>query len=405
MLHRMTKAGSVVALCASVPALGGVTIESRYDVEAPGPMGVFASSGTTITRVSGPLSRTASVTKSKSQLVKTLSSGSSETTSITRIDLEVVQDLQPKKSQYTETTFEQMRQMMAQGLAELGAMQTEGMGQPAQGQSLPVSDQTCIWDEGETDFEKTGDKENIADLKTERFTIRHARSCTDKETGAVCTLTWSMDQWMAKKAPGGKEVQRFWNDFADAMELEDFGQQRNTPGLQAIIGMFQEGWDETLAEASAMRGYPMKSITEVRIGGENCTMADGQQIASSELFADAATAAQNAAVDQAAAETGNVIAESTATMAGGGVGGRIAGSAVGAFGKQMAGGLFGGMKKDKKKQSAADTPAAVQGEVLLFRITNETTSIVEGDIDETVFEIPAGWTRIEQPAWPGAVSR
>ena len=402
MLQGITRAGVVTAMCIATQAMADVTIESRYDVDAAGAMGMFASSGTSITRVSGQMARTDSVTRTKSKFIQTLSSGSNETINITRIDLEVIQDLQPEKSQYTETTFEQMRQMLTQGLQ---SMQTSGMDGEAGGQPLPVSDETCVWDEGETDFDKTGDKEKIADLDAERFTIRHTRSCTDKNTGAVCTMTWSMDQWMAKKAPGGKEIQRFWSDYADAMGLEEFGQQRNTPGLQAIIGMFQEGWDETLAEASAMRGYPVKSVMEMKIGGENCTMADGQQIASSDVFADAATAAQNAAVDQAAAETGNVIAESTATMAGGGVGGRIAGSAVGAFGKQMAGGLFGGMKKKKNQQPVADAPASVQGEVLLFKITNETTSISQNDLDPTMFEIPAGWTRVERPAWPGVVAQ
>ncbi len=44
----------------------------------------------------------------KSKLMKTLSRGSGETVSITRVDLELIQDLQTKKSEYTETSFEEI---------------------------------------------------------------------------------------------------------------------------------------------------------------------------------------------------------------------------------------------------------------------------------------------------------
>ncbi len=338
---------------AMLPAAADVTIESRYDMDAAGAMGAIASSGTTISRISGQMSRSDSSMQMKSKLMKTLNVGSGETASITRLDLGLIQELQPEKSQYTETSFEEMRQLLTQGMP----------GQQSGQDGLPVAEERCVWDEGETDFDKTGEKQKIAGLKAERFVIRHTRSCTDQETGSVCTMQWSMDQWMAKKAPGGKEVQRFWTDYAEAMGLEDFGAQRGNAGLQAVMGMFREGWEETLAEASSMRGYPVKSVIEMSIGGENCKMADGQQIAASELFEDAASSAQDAAIDQAAAETGSAISSGVSQATSNTVGGRIAGSAAGAFGQKLAGGLFGGMKKKKPAPEAASAEESGQVQV------------------------------------------
>ena len=394
MSHAIRNPWLVLLAFVMLPAAADVTIESRYDMEAAGAMGSMASSGTSISRISGQKSRSDSSMQMKSKLMKTLGVGSGENVSITRLDLGVVQELETEKSRYTETSFEEMRQMLAQGMP----------GQQDAQQELPVAEERCVWDEGKTDFDKTGDKQTIAGLKAEHFVIRHTRSCTDQETGSVCTMKWSMDQWMAKKAPGSKEVQRFWADYAEAMGLEDFGAQRGSPGLQAVMSMFREGWEETLAEASSMRGYPVKSVIEMSIGGENCKMADGQQIAASEVFADAASSAQDAAIDQAAAETGSAIGTGVSQAASNTVGGRIAGSAAGAFGQKLAGGLFGGMKKKKKPapETAGDAESGqVQGEVMLFRITNETLKISQESIDPALFNIPEGWQKVARPAWPG----
>jgi hypothetical protein len=384
---------ALTSALATFAACADVTIESRFDVEAAGGLGMFASSGTSTTRISGNKSRSDTQSQSKSKLVKTFTGGNNESVDITRIDLGLLWNLEPEKSRYTETSFEQMRQMLEQGMQQMQASN-------AGGNPLPVSEESCTWDEGKTEVSKPGDKEKIAGIKTERVIVQHTRTCTDAKSGATCSMTWTLDQQLAKKAPGSQEMEDFWRAYADNMGLEELVQQRNQPGMMAMASLFRGGMDETLSEAAEFRGYPMKTTMEMMIGGENCTMADGQQIAASDIFADATTDAQNAAVDQAAAEAGSAIGQGAAEVAGNGVGGRIAGSAVGAFGSKIAGGLFGGMKKKKEAPppEARDAGAAA-GEVRLFRVTSETTRLSEDSVDPGIFEVPAGWKKIVREDW------
>ena len=54
------------------------------------------------------------------------------------------------------------------------------------------------------------------------------------------------------------------------------GAQASSMGLMA---MFKGGWEEALDEMSELQGFPVKTVMQMEMGGENCTAASGQQIA------------------------------------------------------------------------------------------------------------------------------
>jgi hypothetical protein len=94
-----------------------VTIESRYEVEAPGALGAFATSGSVISRVAGDKARSDSTVQTKSKMLGM--SGGGRTADITRLDRELVWGLDIKQETYTETTFAEVRALMAEGLRQM----------------------------------------------------------------------------------------------------------------------------------------------------------------------------------------------------------------------------------------------------------------------------------------------
>lgn len=383
-----------------------VTVESSYDVEAAGPLGMLASSGTVVSRVSGDKARTDSNVQSKSKMVG-MFGGGGESADITRLDLGLTRQLNPNNRTYTEATFEEMRQMMAAGLQQAEAVQQQAATGPQD--LMPVTQQNCEWTNAKTEVFRTGETAVLAGLKAERATIRFSQTCSDIQTGKSCDMVWTMDQWLAANVPGSSEMRLFWERYAKALGMEQFVGEQTQGGIGIIVQQFKAGWDSALQEAAKLQGHPIKTVMEMQIGGDQCTMDNGSQIASAEIFADAAASAQNAAVDQAASETGAAVARETSGMFGNSAGGRVAGSAIGAFGKQVSSGVFGRFKK--KNQPPATEPAATTttqsnatGHVMLFRVTNETNAIYTNSIDQDLFELQPGWKKVERPAWPPAAS-
>lgn len=377
---------SVVALLVAMPVLADISFSQTITVEGSGGMSMFSSQGKVITHIAGDKSRSESQMEMKSRLAR-MAAGSGNTGSIIRLDKELAWNLLPDKKQYSELSFAEARAQMAKA--------TEAMEQSG-GSALPVSEEGCEWSESELEVEKDGDKEKIAGIKTRKHTIRLRQSCTDPKSGKSCDMTWVMESWLAKKVPAEKEVRRFQQQYAEAMGLGDAARQVQGPG-QAMLAMFGDNWGEVAEELEDIKGYPLRSVMQMGMGGEQCTTDSGEPIALDGVWADASTSAYNAALDQAGYEASSAAGRAVGESIGGSIAGNIGGAAVGAAAGELIGGFTGMFKKDKKADKPAEPvqpPSEGNRQVTVFRITSEVTDWSEVSIPADRFEIPAGWKKL-----------
>ena len=371
-------------LLAATTALADISYSQKITVEASGGMAMMASETDVLTQLSGDKSRSESDMRMRSRLMSMAGGGRSA--NIVRLDKELSWNLLPDQQQYSELSFAEARAQMQEA--------TRAMEQSRGGESaLPVSAEGCQWSQGDVEVEHPGDREKIAGIKTKKHVVRLRQSCSDPQSGKTCNITWMIETWLAKKVPAEKEVLRFGERYAEAMGLDDVARQVQGPG-QSLLAMFADNWDEVVDEFEKMKGYPLRTVMQMGMGGEQCTTASGQPIAMDDIWADASTSAYNAALDQAGYEAGSAIGRAAGESLGGSVAGNIGGAAVGAAAGELIGGLTGMFKKQKEPKQAAPPPTPGNQQVTVFRITTEVTDWSEITIPPERFEIPSGWEKI-----------
>jgi len=200
---------------------------------------------------------------------------------------------------------------------------------------------------------------------------------------------------MGKKIPAEKEINAFQKKALKKMGFDEYMPGGNMSA--ALTGMFANGWDDALEEAAQLKGYPLKTILQMEMGGQNCTTSSGQTMAMDDVWGNAANAGLNAGVNSAASEASYAAGREIAEAAGNSVGGRVAGSALGAASREMIGGMFNKFKKKKKNKPAEQAkpvnqnPAA--GSTALFRIVTEVIRVDNDAVAGSEFEVPAGYKK------------
>jgi hypothetical protein len=263
---------------------------------------------------------------------------------------------------------------MEQARKSMQDAQASGQG----GAGLPVSAEGCQWTDGKVTVEHPAVAEDVAGLATQKHIIRMQQSCTDPKTAKTCDITLQMDTWLAKNVPGEQEVTKFTRAYAEALGLGDVMRQVQGPG-QSLLAMFATNWSSIEGEFKKLQGYPMRSVMQMGIGGEQCTTASGQPIAQDGAWADA---------------SGATVGEAAGAALGGSVGGAV-GSAAG----QLIGGLSGMFGKGAAEPAAQPSAQQAQatapgGQVTVFRITNEVTQWSAAPIAQERFNIPVGWKKL-----------
>lgn len=370
------------------PVVADISYAQHVVVEGAGGMSMLASEGDILTQLSGDKSRSESTITMKSKLAS-MFAGSGTTANIVRLDKALTWNLLPDKKQYSEMTFAEMKAQMVK--AQDAMQQSQG----AQGGALPVSAEGCQWSGGDVEVEHPGGSEKIAGIKTKKHVIRMRQSCTDPQTKKTCDITWLMETWLAKKVPAEKEARAFRENYVKAMDMGDVMSHVEGPG-QSLLAMFASNWEDVVDEFEKLKGYPMRTVMQMGIGGEQCTTASGQPIAMDAVWDDASTAAYNAAIDQAGYEAGGAVGRAAGESLGGSIAGSIGGAAVGAAAGELIGGLSGMFKKKKDKPAPAPEPVAndPNRQITAFRISTEVTSWSEVTIPPERFEEPAGWKKL-----------
>ncbi len=375
--------------CWRTASYADISYDQHIKVEAAGAMSMLASEGDIVTLLSADKSRTENTITMKSKLAG-MFAGSGKSGSIVRLDKSLTWTLMPDEQQYSELTFAQVKAQMDKARKAMQDAQASGQG----GGALPVSAEGCQWTDGEVHVEHPAGAEEIAGLTTQKHIIRMQQSCTDPTTAKTCDITWLMETWLASNVPGEQEVRKFSQAYAEALGMGDVMRQAQGPG-QSLLAMFANNWEGVVDEFEKLQGYPLRTVMQMGIGGEQCTTAAGQPIALDAVWADASTAAYNAAIDQTGSEAGGAVGRAAGESLGGSLAGSIGGAAVGAAAGELIGGLSGMFKKSAPEAAAPEPQAKTAGsQVTAFRITSEVTNWTSAPISQERFDIPAGWKKL-----------
>ena len=368
--HRLvavaTAAASALTFIASV-ALADVTVESHIAVIGTGIMSAGNMSGTTKTIISGERSRSDSDLQLQSKVVRMFAHGAvGPTAEIVRLDQDKIDHLDLNKKQYTEQTFEEMRARLQKALDQ-SKDNSQGQAQDAQ---KPMDDSKCEWLDPKVDVRRTGEKATYAGYEAERLTITASQPCKDKDTGAICEVALSLDEWLAPGLTANTEVDKFHRAYAQKLGLGaghgGFGGGDITQRAQSMFGRYQGIWSEVVAKTKDVKGYPVKTSFAFAFGGTQCKGVQSQQ-QQTDSGADSAPTTP------------------------GGLAGAMAGKLGSMFHKKQADAPAAG----DPSTTAAPAAALPDGLVPLITMTSELVSVSTAGVSADVFEIPADFKKTE----------
>ncbi len=142
----------VVATVAATLAAGmaglvqaDITIQQQVNVDGFGPSKFGAMEGKSSTAISGDKARTEQQSQFKSRLLRALAKGGNvNTVRIIRLDAETIDEIDVTKQQYSEETFQQMRDQMTRAMQSAqNSQQTQEQKEAPSG--APVDDSKCQW--------------------------------------------------------------------------------------------------------------------------------------------------------------------------------------------------------------------------------------------------------------------
>jgi hypothetical protein len=264
--HRAVAAGAALTFVAGV-ALADVTLQQKISVEGSGVMSAGNMSGLTKTTISGDRSRTDSDIQLKSRVVRMLAYRAvGPTAEIIRLDQGRIERLDLTRKQYTETTFEEMKARLRK----------------ATGSQPPMDDSRCEWLDPKADVRRPGEKATYAGFEAERLTIVVTQPCKDRQTGTVCDVVLSLDEWLAPQFASGAEAEQFHRAYASKIGL-DLTSARGASGgditerAQSLFGRYTGLWGEIAAKANDAKGYPVKTSFAFTFSGAQCKRVGSAQ--------------------------------------------------------------------------------------------------------------------------------
>src|SRR6201994_1604575 len=260
---------ALAALCGILTLATGlaradITIERTTTVEGVGAMALGNMSGNSKTTISGNKSRTDSDMKMKSKLVGFLARNAvGPSAEIVLLDQDKLYHLNINKKEYTETTFEQMRERMQKASEQMNS--ADERKQPS-----AVDQSKCEWLPARADVKKTGEKAQYGGYDSERVVITAAQPCKDKETGSICEVALVLDNWMSTGFTESAEVQKFYKAYAAKMGLDASGSQDLSQRAQAMFSQYKGIWAEIATKMQSVKGYPVRTSFTLAMGGAEC---------------------------------------------------------------------------------------------------------------------------------------
>jgi hypothetical protein len=365
----------VVALAAA--GLAGIvqadiTIQQQINVDGFGPVKFGAMEGKSSTAISGDKARTEQQSQFKSRLLRALAkSSSTNSVRIIRLDAERIDEIDVSRQQYTEMTFQQMREETARALENAKNSQQSAQEQKEAPSGAPVDDSKCQWSPPRSELKQSGEHATIAGADASRATITVTTTCTDPTKGTSCDFVFLLDEWLASDVPGTAETRAFWQAYAQKLNLSGALADSLQTNSQAVFNRYQSGWGEAIKQAGSLKGYPVKTVFAMQFGGPQCKDDSSSSSGGS-------GGSDNSGSSSSSSSGGFPTSPSAA----------VSGAAMSLFNKLH--------KKDDSQQQAAPNPVA-PGMVQMFQMSTETVAITTGAIPSTAFEVPAGYKKVDKP--------
>jgi hypothetical protein len=368
----LSSLSAALLLLAASAVQADVTTETRMAVTGVGAMAFGNMTGTAKTAISGTRSRTDTDIQLQSKLVKFFARNAvGPSAEIVLLDADKQYRLNLNKKEYTETSFEELR-------ARAQNAQNDNAGEDADKRRQPsaIDDSKCEWLDPKADVKRTGEKTTVAGFQAEHVVITAEQPCKDKETGAICEIALTIDEWLAAGFSANEEVQRYHKAYAQKMGLDAATLQDASNRAQAMFARYKGVWTQVLSKLQGVKGYPVRSAFVLGIGGDQCKQA------------------QNAQQEQA-----NGGDSSTGPGSSGASSGDAASQAIAKLGS-----LFHRKKDDSADQGAdrsaqpASPPPPVagpSGTINIVTISSELVSVSNASIPAAAFAVPPDFKKVE----------
>lgn len=289
---------------------------------------------------------------------------SPESVEIIDLDKETITNIDVQRKNYTVMTFQQMRE-------QFEAARARAEKEPAKhGQaSAPRSDDVKM--SFDVKVRKTGLQKQVSGLPASEAILTMTMKATDQKAEQSGSMAVTNDMWMVPEIPGYGEVREFQKRLAAKMAWTLKGAGMDFTKVFAQNPGASQAMTDMDKEMQKLDGVPVKQV--MRMG----TTANGQPLpAASEapLPADSSPAMPNA---------GDVAKQSAVSA----ITGRFG---LGGFGKKKADGQPG-----VEKTSAGTTPGTP---AILMESETITSSFSSNAVDESHFEVPAGYKLVANPS-------
>jgi len=325
---------ALIAILAIQFAFGQVTYKEK--VTSDGFMGMGAFKSTTKTFLIDDAKRTETSLKFTGKFMKHFSPKGTEV-SVVRLDKKLVWNwmLDTKKKTYTEQTFDEIKEVMEEGLADAN-------------QQMPEQDtdyeSEYKWSKPKIKVENLKESKEINGFNCDHYLASVTTVGTHVETGVKDTMLFTADLWNSKKISKEMDfVYKFNKRYLEALGIDI----PENAGLAMITGMYKDQMESLEKEIQKLDGYPI--VNDMKL-----------------------TMTKNAVpeAEEAEAEEENISLSDIKNDFGGLLGKKLMKDAA--------------KKKEKEKTEESSV-------VTMIRIKSEITELNTEDIAATKFEVKKGY--------------
>jgi hypothetical protein len=300
------------------------------------------------------------------------------TTEIIDLDQQAMTFIDHDKHTYSVVTFQQMQQAMADAAAKAKA-QSKNSTNSNNASDVQMSFSAHVSSNG---TERHIDGQNAKEALLTLTMIANATDGSNAKGGMAATS----EMWLVPDVPGAEELRAFNQRMAKELEIDTSANQMS--GLLSA----QPGGAQALAdlkkEAAKMSGLPVLQVTRVGVS------TDGQPL-------PAPSVAPMAHSSDGGANAGKVTGE-VATDTGTQVASDQIGK-LGSFGRALGGSSMGALMRHKPSSSSNSVapPSNSSGDAatagVLLESQTEIGNFSTGPVDQSSFEIPAGYKQVTSP--------
>ena len=369
-------------LLASGFAAADITTEQKVSIQGIGPMSFADMSGTTRTAISGTRSRTDSDMVMQSKLVRFLAHNTvGPTADIVLLDSDKLYRLNLNKKEYTEQSFEELRANMQKALQGGKGDSADARQQPA-----AIDQSKCDWLPPKSDV-KTGAKATIAGFDAQQIIITAEQPCKDKQTGAICEIALTVDEWLASSFSTNEEITKYHQAYAQRLGLDTVSQDANERA-KAMFSQYKGVWEDIASKMKNAKGYPVRSSFSLAIGGDQCKQAQTAKQQSGDSGSNpssgSASSSGSSSAPTSPAELANQVGAKLGSL----------------FHRKKDDSQAAASNQGTQAPTATATPAASaatgpSGTVPLMTISSELVSVSTAPIPANAFEVPADFKKVE----------